>query len=234
MDTLWSVSIAVLAALLPIAFCLGRNYLLLGDLAGTSAKVEYLGWSSRPFDTFLDHPIFSASGFWTFWNGLMKSFWRGELVWHSKPIADSVVDEFYSISSLVLLLLTAVASWKGRRLTAAQADAQGIDAAVQMAVWSSLILSVLCLAFLSVWFEYGAASYPSQKEPYFWSGRLIAGALVPFLVLYVNGATFLFKRFSRVAGPLLFVALTSLMMAVSELALTKQIFANPYNWFHLP
>ena len=236
MDVLLSGSVAVLAAAVPIAFCLGRNYLLLGNLAGTRAKVEFLGWSRRPFDAFLDHPIFSPSGFWTFLNELMTTLWRGEFVWHLKPIANSVVDDFYAISSVVLLLLTAVASWKGRRVTAAKTgrDVQGVGAAVHMAVWGSLILSLLCLVCLSVWFEYGSSSYPSQKEPYFMSGRLIAGALVPFLVLYVDGASLLLRPFSRVLGPLFFLALTSLMITVSELALSTQIFANPYNWFHLP
>ncbi len=111
--------------------------------------------------------------------------------------------------------------------------AQGVATAVSAAVWASVLVSAFCLAALSVWFEYGRCFYPSQKHPYFTSGRLIAGALVPFLVLYVDGVTFLMQRLCRVVGPLASLALTSLLMIVSEVVLTRHIFANPYNWFRL-
>ncbi len=235
-DAVWSGSIAVLSAAIPIAFCIGRNYLLLGDLAGTRAKVELLGWSHRPFNGFLAHPIFSPSGVWHFWSGLMKTFWRGEFVWHSKQIADPIVDDFYVVSSSVLLLSAAVASWKRGRPPAvsSQVGTEGPGAVVHMAVWGSVVVSVLCLVCLSVWFEYGGSFYPSQKRPYFLAGRLIAGALIPFLILYIDGVAVLLKRVSPVVGPLFFVALTSVIMTISEFTLTKPVFPNPYNWFHLP
>jgi hypothetical protein len=218
------VAIAVVAAALPVAICLGRNYLLLGDLAGTQAKVEFLGWSRRPFNAIFAHPILTPAGFWTFWSGLMHTFWRGEFVWHLKRIASPVADTFYSISSLALLIAAAVSAvrrrWQGR--------------AADEAVWASVILSVLCLAVLSVWFQYGNSFYPSQKEPYFTSGRLIAGMLVPFLILYLEGVAFLLRPFSRVAGPLAFVLLTCVMMTVSEVTLSRDMFTNAYNWFYLP
>ncbi len=39
---------------------------------------------------------------------------------------------------------------------------------------------------------------------------------------------------SRVFGSLVFVTLAALLMTITEVALTWPIFANPYNWFHLP
>jgi 4-amino-4-deoxy-L-arabinose transferase-like glycosyltransferase len=224
-DALAPASIALTSAIVPIAALLTRNYLQLGELMGTHAKVEYLGWSRRPFGSVMAHPIFTASGFWRFWSGLMETFWRGEFVWHMKRIANPLADDFYAISSLVLLI-AAAAAWHQRKTTKAS---DGPDAAV----WASVILSVLCLAFLSVWFEYGPSFFPSQKEPYFTSGRLIAGALVPFMILYVDGIAFLLRRFFPIAGSLVCVALISLMMTVSELVLSWHIFTNPYNWFHL-
>jgi hypothetical protein len=155
----------------------------------------------------------------------MQTFWRGEFVWHLKRIASPIADTFYSVSSMILLISSAVATWKRR------SRGHGI---VGGAVWASVLLSLAALALLSVWFEYGTSFYPSQKEPYFTSGRLIAGALIPFLVLYIDGIAFLVERFSRVTGPLVFVGLTSLLMTVSEVALTREVFQSPFNWFHLP
>jgi hypothetical protein len=143
------------------------------------------------------------------------------------------MDEFYTVSSLIFLLLAASA-WKRNRTLGAERGEGEISSAGHLAVWATVILSFACLVFLSVSFEYGASFYPSQREPYFTSGRLIAGALVPFLILYVDGVTFLLRPFSSVGGPLLFTVLTSLMMTISELELTRPILSNPYNWFHLP
>jgi len=64
-------------------------------------------------------------------------------------------------------------------------------------------------------------------------GRYIAGAMIPFFVLYVDGAAFLFKPFAPVAGPLVFAALTVITMTVSEIALSAHVFSNHFNWFHL-
>ncbi len=232
---LWCCSVAVLTAAMPIALCLGRNYVLLGDLTGSRAHLELFGLSRRPFDSFLAHPIFSPSGFWTFWSGLMTTFWRGELAWHLKSIASPSVDAFYAISSTVMLL-GAAASWRSRTASAvnSQVDGRGIGAAVYMAVWASVTLSWLVLACSSVWFDYGESFYPSRQKPYFMSARLIGGALVPFLFLYMEGVAFLLRPLSRVVAPLCFVALVSVMMTVSELALSSHIVTNPFNWFHLP
>ena len=168
-------------------------------------------------------PIFSVHGFWTFWSELMKSFWRGEFFWHGKPMVHPVLDNFYIISSTGLLLLAAGAWLKDRKTSDAD-----------ISVWSSVILSVLSLVWLSASFDYGRSVYPSKEAPYFTSGRLIAGALVPFLILYINGIAFLLRKLSRVAAPLLFVVLTIVAITVSEVVLSTPVFSSPYNWFHLP
>jgi hypothetical protein len=229
------ISVAVLAAILPITVCLARNYLLLNDALGTSSKVAFLGWSPRSLAMLLSHPIFSPSGFWAFWAGLMETFWRGEFVWHRKPIASPLADGFYAVSSMVLLM-AAAAAWRRRKAYRQRTgDVAGMDPAAEYVVWASVMLSLLCLVGLSVSIEFSTSSSPSQAAPYFTSGRLIAGALLPFLILYVDGIAFLLKPVSRtVTGPLLFVALTITAMTLSEWALNRVVFANAYNWFHLP
>lgn len=232
-DALPCVPVALFAAALPVALWFGRNYVLLGDATGTRAKIAVLGFSWRPLGALLAHPIFTPAGLWEFWDGLMRTLWRGELTWHIKPIASPMVDMFYTLSSTALLIAAAVALVvRARAVPVPRPDRVRAD--TDTMVWASVILSVACLAALSVSFEYPRSFFPSQQYPYFALGRLIAGALVPFLVLYVDGVAFLTQRFSRVVGPLVFVASTSLLMTVSEVMLTRHIFANPYNWFHLP
>jgi hypothetical protein len=202
-DALLAASVALLTASLPVAICLGRNYVLLGDATGTQAKIEQLGWSWRPLVSILDHPVFTPAGFWTFWDGLMRTFWRGEFVWHLKPIANPFVDAFYTTSSTAFLIAAAVAQLlRMRRDANERAASPGSLSAVTAMVWASVTLSVICLVALSISFEYGTSFFPSNAHPYFTSGRLIAGALIPFLVLYVEGLTFLGQRLSRVRAPL--------------------------------
>jgi hypothetical protein len=226
-SALFATAIAPLAAGLPVALWFWRNARLLGDPTGMQLKIAALEWTRRPLAAWLSHPIFTWQGLWTFWDHLMRTLWRGEFVWHLEPIACAPLDAFYSISSTLLLVAAGIAWATGRSRVP--------DRTVHTAVWASVILSVLCLVVLSVSFEYGhSTSYPSPQFPYFTSGRLIAGALVPFLILYVDGLASLLSPLSRVAAPLLFVLLLSVAMTVSEVALTTPVFANAYNWFHLP
>ena len=65
------------------------------------------------------------------------------------------------------------------------------------------------------------------------SGRLIAGCLVPFLVLYLDGLAVILSK----APAWVFWAALVLIAVVacgSELSLARPVFASPYNWFHLP
>jgi hypothetical protein len=164
----------------------------------------------------------------------MRTFWRGELVWHLKPIASPAIDLFYVWSPVALLLAAAIASGCRRLRPTAELDAtRGAEAPVAATVWSSVILSVLSLAVLSLSFTYEKSWNPSQAHPYFSLGRLIGGALVPFFVLYVEGLAVLMRRIAPVTGPLVFVSLAALAMTISEVAVTWHIFASPYNWFHL-
>jgi hypothetical protein len=176
----------------------------------------------------LSHPLFTPSGAWTFLSGLLRTFWRGEFVWQLKRLADPVIDGIVVLSSVVFL---GVAAWTSRRRKA-DVDERTAD----VFVWSAVVLSVLCLAWLSISFEYGQSFYPSQQEPFFTSGRLIAGICVPFFALYVRGLTWLTSLTAARArrAPIVLVVLLCLAMTVSEISLTWPIFASPYNWFHLP
>lgn len=222
-------------ALMPVVALVAWNVLSAGDATGARAKIEYLGWTTGTLATVLEHPLFTPGGLWTFWSDLMHKLWRGELRWHVEPLANPVADAFYAGSS-TLLLLAAAASWVRSRWAArvATPPVEATGGVAAGTLWASVLLSVLSLGILSMAFDFGKSFYPATDHPFFTSGRLISGALIPFLILYVEGAAYLFRPWSRVAGPLAFVAATAAGVTVTEALLTRPLFANPLNWFHLP
>jgi hypothetical protein len=229
-----------LCAVLPIVLYVARNYFLFGDVTGTRDKIEVLGWTRHTLADFFRHPIFTFAGFSAFWTRLMQTLWRGEIRWHLDFIASPTADAFYVISSSILLAAAALAgltaTWQARR---AGLRAEG-DIARPMC-WSILGLSVSLLAVLSASFDYGACFYPSREFPYLASGRLIGVVLIPLLILYLEGAAYLFGPLKRVIHPqagmvatIAFAAAVCLLSTITEAQLTRDMFANPYNWFHLP
>jgi hypothetical protein len=237
-----TVAPAALAALLPAGTWLLRNLGLFGDLSGMGPKLDDLGWTRRPAAEWLSHPIFTPRGFWTFWDGLLRTLWRGELVWYLKRIASPVADGFYTLSSTVSLIAAGTA-WGVERRRAARPDAESnaiapagpsVGTDFRVLAWASVVLSVLCLGVLSISFDYNRSFYPSRTHPYFTSGRLMAGALVPFLFLWVEGLSFLLGGRDRVKTLLVVLALICLAITVSEVLLTRPVLGNPYNWFHIP
>ena len=140
-------------------------------------------------------------------------------------VAEAIRRRTYALTLALLLVAAAVGT---RRLVH-----QG-ERASALAVWCAVVASVATLAWLSVSFDYGDSFYPSRELPFFVSGRLVSGALIPYLVLYLNGARAIFAPFSRSAATLAFAATVAAVATASELALTWPIFGHPGNWFHLP
>jgi len=229
-----AVAAAGLAALVPVGAWLLRNHGLFGDLSGTGPKIEALGWTRRPAAEWLSHPIFTPRGLWVFWDGLLRTLWRGELVWHLKRIASPVFDAFYTFSSTVGLIAAGTSWGIERRRHALGSGGSSIRTDFRLAVWACVLLSVLCLVVLSISFDYNRSYYPSEAHPYFTSGRLIAGALVPFSFLWVEGLSFLLRGRDRVKTLLVVLASIGLAITVSEVLLSRAVLSNPYNWFHLP
>jgi hypothetical protein len=211
------------AATVPVAIWLGRNYILFGDAVGTAALAKLLTWTIKPLSEMFNHPIFTPSGFIYFISELTKTFWRGEFVWHNKLIASAFMDEFYAISSAVFLFALIL-------------DKTRSDRFCRTVLAGSLfvvVVSVVFLAFMSTRYNFGTCLYPSVDKPYFTSGRLIAGVILPFLFLYINGLyRILFKL--RCASALLFaVGIIVAAITISEIVINWPVFASPYNWFHL-
>jgi hypothetical protein len=211
------------AAMVPIAIWFVRNYMLFGDAVGSAASAKSRTWTIKPLSEMFNHPIFTSSGFIYFISGLTKTFWRGEFIWHARIMASAFMDRFYVISSGVFLFALVIHKAVS-------------DRSCRTALACSLfvvILSIAFLAFMSMRYDFGTCFYPSVDKPYFISGRLIAGVILPFLFLYIDGLHRILSKL-RCAWALLFVVgIIVTAITVSEIVLSWPVFANPNNWFHL-
>ena len=198
-----------------------------GDLTGSSAKIQFLGWTYKPFPDWWRHPIFTPAGFRTFLSELLASFWRGEFLWHRRPLAMPAADAFYWISSLLLPGVVLVNLF---RKPSGNAPAQ------RKVFWlclGCLGAAVAYFGLLSIVFDFGKCVNPSRAHPFFTSGRLLGGALIPFLVLYVHGLDTGLGLIKSQTARLLALGGVVLFVVISEIAVNLPVFSSEYNWFHL-
>lgn len=214
----------VLCAAIPIGIWLVWTKYQFGDLTGSAAKITFLGWTPKPFADWWQHPIFTLQGLWVFWRDLIASFWRGEAKWHGQPLSCPVADGFYVISSLALFGAALIGLRKNAGLSTFQRQAFGVAALC-------FIASVGFLALLSIQFDFGNCINPSRLHPYFTSGRLLSGALIPFALVYVYGISWLLRRFNP-ALPLLVLGVLLAFVTISEIKINRAMFASEHNWFH--
>ncbi len=217
----------VTASTVPISIWLVRNYIVSGSLTGSAETIKNLGWTIKPFWQMWNHPIFTPSGFLFFITELTKTFWGGELVWHLKQLASPGVDIFYVVSTAAFVLVSGF----GTALNKPQKDTE-YRFAISMS-FCVLVVSVLFLAALSIRHDFGNCWTPSRQQPYFTSGRLVSGAILPFLLIYLDGLNRIFPRFKNQLLPFITVGLIVIIITWSELWLTWGVFKSPFNWFHL-
>src|SRR6266542_1427283 len=221
---LLALAALVLCAAIPVGSWMIWTKYQFGDLTGSITKVTLLGWTRKPFGDWLHHPIFTPRGLWVFWSDLITNFWHGEVRWHGRPLSWQVADGFYAISSLLLLGAAIVGSRKRAGLSVFQRQAIGIAVL-------SFVISVGFLALLSIQFDFGSCINPSRGHPYFTSGRLLSGALIPFALLYVYGISSLLRRASAVL-PLVVLGAIVVFVTTSEILIDRVVFASEHNWFH--
>jgi hypothetical protein len=197
-----------------------------GDATGSAAHIQLSGWTPKPFAEWWQHPIFSWRGGSTFVSELIARFWRGEFIWHGTPLASGFMDRFYIMSSLGLLAIAAADLPRLNRKDKATAG-------IVLLALLLLIASVAFLVFISIRFDFGDDFYPSRASPYLWSGRLISGALIPFVILYVYGLGRAFSWTGRKWLPLAVVVIIAIAMTISEVQISNQVFASAYNWFYI-
>jgi hypothetical protein len=216
-----------LCAGLPIGGWLAWTKYHFGDFTGTAAKIQFLNWTHKSFGEWWQHPIFTPHGLWTFVSGLMATFWQGEFLWHRQPLASPVVDTIYAISSVCFVGVAGVALLS--RSTA-------VTGPQRQALWFGFwcfVAAVAFLGFLSILYDFQDCFYPSRAHPYFTSGRLMLGALIPFLLLYLYGLDCALGRIkNNWVKPLVLLGLI-LFMLISEITINRMMFSNAYNWFHM-
>ena len=226
-NNLGKLGILLLAAVIPVGAWLVRNQVVLGDISGSVGKIKLLGWTSKPLGQVWPHPIASMDGLAYFFGDLTKSFWRGEFVWHAERMGSGKLDVFYAASTAILLLAAAL----GLLLNWRQMKQQ--HRWVLAMSFLTIIMSVLFLAVLSMLYDFGNCWYPSRQEPFFVSGRLILGVLLPFGMLYLTGLGWVFSWIGKYLNPLIILGIVLAVITCSELWHTWPVFASPYNWFHL-
>ena len=213
-------------ATFPMAVWMAWTKTHFGDLTGAAEKIQLLGWTLKPFTEWWHHPIFTPHGAWTFLSGLLATFWQGEFLWHGQPLASALSNLIYVVLSLGLVAV-AVMMHIARTADATRTQRQALWLAL-----TSFFAVVAFLAFLSIIYDFHNCVNPSRAHPYFTSGRLLLGALVPFLLLFTFGIDRTLKHFGNRVKFLALGALIAFML-ISEIAVDWPVFSSQYNWFHL-
>jgi hypothetical protein len=221
-----SLTSLFLCAMLPMAMWIAWTKYNFGDFTGTAAKIQFLGWTRKPFAEWFHHPIFTPHGFWVFIHDLLSTFWQGEFLWHRQPLALPSVSLIYVILTFILASF-AVANLLAKFKSTVPPQRETL--------WLGLACFVGVIAFsgfLSIIYDFHGCFYPSREHPYFTSGRLMLGALIPFMLLFVYGIDRLLKKSGE---PAKFLALAAiiLFMLVSEITVDWPVFSSQYNWFHM-
>ena len=197
-----------------------------GDLTGSKIKMEHFDWTTKPFNEWWQHPIFTPGGFWTYLSGQLGTFWQGEFEWLNQPMALFGTDNLYAVLTLLLLAATLPASLPRFSKTAPHNPALPLSMAC-------FIAGLVFFGFLSVIYDFHNCPNPSREHPYFQAGRMILGALIPFLLLFVYGLERTLNHFGSAAKWIALAAMISAML-VLEIATDCPVFPNEYNWYHLP
>ena len=158
---------------------------------------------------------------------LTRTFWHGEYRWHGQWMRSAGVDWLYVFSSALMFVIFAVDLWLRRR---------AVSPAQRLAGFQSLLLvsgSILFLAGISLLFDFHECIGPSRFHPFFINGRIISGALLPFVLIYAGGLEVVANRFRKWIPPLAVLLYLMFFITISEIVVRKQVFSSAYNFFAL-
>lgn len=224
----------VFCAAVPIGSWIVWLKLHFGDVTGSTAKIAFLDWTRNPLVEWWHHPIFTPHGAWTFWSDLIASFWRGEVEWHGRQFDWKVADQLYAVSSLVFIAAAVAGLRKSSGLSTFQRQAIAV-------AMLTLAAGIAFLGLLSIQFDFGRCVNPSRLHPYFTSGRLLSGAIIPFALGYVYGMASLCRlvvsrfgqtRWMGTAATLVLLGAIVSFSQVSEILIIQPVFASEHNWYH--
>jgi len=223
--TLTPLAVLFACATVPMAAWMAWCKCNFGDLTGTAEKVQFLNWQDKPVNEWLHHPLFTAQGCWFFLKTNLATFWQGEQLWHFQPLAIPEVGLVYVLLTLGALALTLAALVRPR---------SGFTTPQRRALAFGFLCCAAMLAFfalLSVKYDFQDCFYPSRAHPFFVSGRLLLGMLIPFLLLFAAGLDRLMLNFQMQTKFFLLVVLLGFMLGC-EVATDLPVFGSEYNWWH--
>jgi hypothetical protein len=224
---IWATCTSAVAALVLPSLWMLRNYLVMGDFTGSRAKMQFFGWTRVPISKIFDHPMFSWEGFSYFLLNNVQTFWRGEAGWHRELMRLVTTDWFYVFSSFVLILIFLVHFIVRWRAASPVQRLAGFEAGL-------VVFGLLSfMAVLSVLFDFDGCFYPSSRHPFFVSGRIISGAMLPFALMYVSGLEVAVRPVRKWIHPAVVLGLVMLLITVSEILVTRPVFSSAFNFFAL-
>jgi hypothetical protein len=218
---------AAMAALLPPLLWMAHNRVIMGDLTGSRAKIAYLGWTMKPWQQVWQHPLLSIRGMNFFLGELIPRYWRGEYAWQGSPMKWQVADWFYIVSSYLMLAVFAMYLLRQKK-----AD----NPVAHLSSYLSLYLvvaSVLFLAAISLPFDFQRCFYPSRAYPYFVSGRIISGTLLPFALIYLNGFEYIWRPIRKYVHPIIPFSIICVFILYAQVLVTYGVFHSAFNFFAL-
>jgi len=89
------------------------------------------------------------------------------------------------------------------------------------------------MAAISLLFDFQECVYPSRAWPYFISGRIVIGALLPFAVLYLSGFEVLMRPVRKYIHPIIPLLLICFAITWVEVTLTATVFQSHFNFYAL-
>jgi hypothetical protein len=89
------------------------------------------------------------------------------------------------------------------------------------------------MAAISLPYDFHDCVNPSRAHPFFVSGRIIIGVLLPFAIVYLSGFEAVLKPIRRYVHPLIPFTGFAIFVTVTELIVRADIFHSPFNFFSL-
>lgn len=211
-----------LAAAIPMASWMLWCHSHFGNLLGSAQLARQLGWTIKPISEWWPHPLFTPRGLAMFLTGNLATFWQGELTWHAQPLLLPAVNIFYTLISVIFIASGLLYLKK-------------VDRAQRRALVMALAAVVAVFAFygfLSIIYDFHDCTYPSRARPYFTSGRLLLGALIPFLVLFAFGLDNVLQKLGTI-GKFIGLAGLVVIMLGAETITNWPVFSSQYNWYNM-